>query len=88
MIDDNGNINEPEAKYESGSPKKEIIVFNSFEDAEEYGLKKMAGHSYEERLINLEILRRRSFNRLRLTDGSRPPLKRIITIEYATYKWV
>jgi hypothetical protein len=86
MVDDNGNINEPEAKYESGAPKKEIIFFNSFDEAEEYRLRKMASHSYEERLANLEILRSRSFNRLHLTEEKRPPMKRIITIEYATYK--
>jgi hypothetical protein len=86
MIDDNGNINEPGAKYGPGPLKKEIIIFNSFDEAEEYGLKRMASHSHEERLASLEILRRRSFNRLLLPDGSRPPLKKIITIEYATYK--
>ncbi len=86
MADKNDKLNEPEAIYGNVSPKRKIIFFNSFEEAEEHGLKKMANHTHEERLRNLEILRKRSFNNLRLSDRNLSPLKKIITIEFATYK--
>lgn len=78
MVEDNNIINEPGAAY--GDPlKKKITFFNSFEEAEEHGLREMANHSYAQRLENLEILRRRSY-------GELPPLEKIITIITATYK--
>ena len=86
MSDEDSHLNEPEAKYGTSHSKRKIIFFNSFEESEEYGLKQMASHSYEERLSNLETLRKRSFNHLRLPDGNRPPLKKTITIEFGTYK--
>ena len=82
MTDDDDNINEPEAIYDAVPSKKKITFFSSFDEAEEYGLKKMAGHSHEERLRNLEILRLRSFNRKASHAGE----KKTITIEFATYK--
>jgi hypothetical protein len=66
-------------------PKKKITFFNSFEEAEEHGLRVMASHSHEERLRNLQILRKRTYSHLLLPDGTWPPLARIITIEYASY---
>ena len=80
MADEDNNIAEPGAIYEKSPPKKKIIFFNSFDEAEEYGLRKMASHSYEERLRNLEILRRRTYSRLLLPNGKLPPLEKIITI--------
>lgn len=85
MAEDKNNINEPDAVYSTAPSKKKITFFNSFDEAEEYGLKQMAAHSYEERLTNLEIIRKRTYSHLLLPDGSWPLLKRIITIEKATY---
>ncbi len=86
MPDDNNNINKPEAAYGASPSQKKIRFFNSFDEAEEYGLKEMARHSHEERLKNLEVLRRRTFNYLLLPNGKWPPLKRIITIEKGEFK--
>lgn len=80
------NINEPEAIYGAVPSKKKIVFFNSFDEAEEYGLKEMAGHSYEERLQNLETMRKRMYAHLLLPNGEWPPLKKIITIEKASTK--
>ncbi len=86
MTADDNNINEPEPFYDASPLKKKITFFNSFDEAEENALRKMASHSHEERLKNLEILRGRSFNRHRLSDGKSSTLKKIITIDFATYK--
>ena len=85
MSEENENINEPEATYEASS-KRKITFFNSFEEAEEHGLKEMAAHSYQQRLANLEIIRRRTYSHLLLPNGKWPPLEKIITIETGTLK--
>ena len=51
---------------------KRLTFFNSFEEAELHGLKEMASHTYEQRLSNLETLRKRYINQQRLA--------RVITI--------
>lgn len=61
-------------------PKRKLTFFNSFEEAEEHKLIEMASHSHEQRLENLEVLRRRIYGHLLLPDGSWPPLARVITI--------
>jgi hypothetical protein len=81
MAEDNKKINEPEIEYEKLTSKKKITFFNSFQGAEEYGLREMANHGHEERLRNLEILRKSTYSHLLLPDGKWPPLKRIITID-------
>jgi hypothetical protein len=80
MAEDDNQLSEPEATYGNASSKKEIIFFNSFDEAEEYGLKKMAAHSHEERLKNLETLRRRTYAYSLLPNGKIPPLEKIITV--------
>jgi hypothetical protein len=67
---------EPSVAYGS----KRLTFFNSFDEAEEHSLKEMKGHTFEQRLANLEILRKRYFNSLLLPNGNWPPLKRIITV--------
>ena len=84
MAKDENNLGEPEVQYGSVQPPKKITFFNSFEEAEEFGLKEMASHSYEERLRNLAAIRRRTYSHLLLPNGKWPPLKRIITIEKGT----
>lgn len=86
MAEENNKLSEPDIRYETPKAQKKITFFNSFDEAEEHGLKQMARHSYEERLSNLEALRRRSFGQPLLTGGSRPIDKKKITVEFATYK--
>ncbi|MBS1622687.1 MAG: hypothetical protein JST83_01615 [Bacteroidetes bacterium] len=85
MSDETQNLNESGAAYDA-RPKKKITFFSSFEEAEEHGLREMASHSYEQRLENLEVIRRRTYGHRLLPDGSWPPLDRIITIEKRTDK--
>jgi hypothetical protein len=63
-------------KVEEPTPEyRRITFFNSFDEAELHGLKEMASHTYEQRLSNLEQMRKQSFH---LTGNSR--LARIVTI--------
>lgn len=86
MADETNKVNEPEVEYRAVTSQKKITFFNSFEEAEEHGLKEMAGHSYEKRLENLAILRKRTNSHLLLPNGSWPPLKKIITIVKGVFK--
>ena len=79
MTEDNDQLNEPGAIYEREPSQKKITFFNSFEEATEHKLKQMAGHSYAERLNNLEIIRRSNY-------VDRPPLGKMITIITGTFK--
>ena len=83
MTEEDNKVTEPEVAYTS---QKKITFFNSFDEAEEHGLREMAGHSYEERLRNLEAIRRRTYGHLLLPDGKWPPLKKVITIEKGSFK--
>ena len=85
MTGDNNIVNESSAEYGLPSPVKKITFFNSFEEAEQYGLREMASHSYEQRLANLETIRKRTYSHLLLPDGSWPPLDKVIMIEKASY---
>jgi hypothetical protein len=69
MADKPNKVNEPVVQYQVVTSQKKITFFNSFDEAEEHGLKEMAGHSYIMRLENLEILRRRTLGHLLLPDG-------------------
>jgi hypothetical protein len=70
--DDNKTVNEPEVPY-GYTGKRSIKFFSSFDEAELFGLREMAAHSYETRLENLETLRKRF-----LTSPASMP--RVITI--------
>ena len=83
MTEEDNMVNEPDMAYTS---QKKITLFNSFAEAEDHGLKEMANHSYEERLRNLETIRRRTYGHLLMPDGSWPPLKKTITIVKGFYK--
>ena len=83
MTEEDNMVNEPDMAYTS---QKKITFFNSFAEAEDHGLKEMANHSYEERLRNLETIRRRTYGHLLMPDGSWPPLKKTITIVKGFYK--
>ena len=85
MSDDINNLGEPEAAYSANSSKKTIRFFNSFDEAEEYGLREMANHSHEERLRNLQILRKRIYSEYLLPDGTWPRMERKLTIIKASY---
>ena len=68
-------VNEPRAEY-----SRKITFFNSFEEAELHGLKEMAGHSYTQRMENLELLRKRMFADRLDANGNWLPLEKTITI--------
>jgi hypothetical protein len=77
MDDESKNkAKEPETDY----TKRSITFFQSFEEATLHGLKEMASHTHEERLANLETLRRRFF----LKEKEWKPLARVITIVKGT----
>ena len=80
MSDEQDKVNEPAVTYRTVHQNK-ITFFNSFEEAEEHGLKQMAAHSYAERLANLEVLRKRTYKHLLLANGEWPPIEKMITIE-------
>lgn len=86
MADETNKVNEPAVQYSPVTSQKKITFFNSFDEAEEHGLKEMASHSYEKRLENLQILRKRFNRHLLLPDGSWPALQKIITIEKGTFR--
>jgi hypothetical protein len=65
---------------------KKITVFKSFDEAEEYRLRNMASHTYTQRMENLAALRRSTYKGILLPDGNMPPLKKKITVIYASYK--
>jgi len=56
---DHNKAEEPSATYETPN-NKTITFFNSFEESKEQSRKEMAETSYEQRLINLQIMRERS----------------------------
>lgn len=68
----NNKVEEPAVDY----GKKRLTFFNSFEEAELHGLKEMAKHTPQERLANLETLRKRFL----LKGDTWQPLKRVVTI--------
>ena len=82
---DNQSVNEPSAEYQKSAAKKSIRFFNSFEEAEDYGRKQMAGHTHEQRLQNLEILRKRIYAEYLLPNGEWPPLSRTFKVIKATF---
>lgn len=71
-------LNEPSASYFS---KKQIQIFNSFEEQSDYHLQKMALQTPEESLQRLDELRRIFYKDYLLPDGSWPPIAKIITIK-------
>ena len=72
-------VNEPQAEYRPA--KKSITFFNSFDQAEQQGREEMKSHSPMQRMINLEILRKRLYKQFLTADGKWPLPKKIITIE-------
>ena len=70
---------EPAVTYEK-SPKKTITFFNSFEEMEAHNYQYLASLSYEQRIRNLEKLRKQIFHKSLLPNGEWPLLKRTFTI--------
>jgi len=70
---------EPVVEY-----NKEIVFFSSFEESENYNRQQMANLSYEQRLINLEALRRQTLLIHRQKIKSKKPEKifKIIKAQY------
>jgi hypothetical protein len=86
MDENPDNVNEPQAEYQPVKPKKTITFFNSFEEMEEDRYKYLASLSYEQRLINLENLRKQIYHSLLLPDGTWPLLSRKLTIIKLPYE--
>ena len=82
---DNQSVNEPSAEYQKTSAKKSLLFFNSFEESKDYGRKQMAEHTYQERLRNLEIIRKRIYAEFLLPNGEWPPLSRTFKVIKATF---
>ena len=82
---------EDETKHKAEEPaaeygKKRIMVFNSFEEENEYTQRQYAALSYEERMTNLETLRKRIFYKLLNADGNWSPLLRKLEIIKLPYE--
>jgi hypothetical protein len=75
-------LSEPESAYR----KKRIQFYSSFEEAEEDKRKMMAAMSPEERMRNLERMRKRFLSHRLTADGKWKPLKRIITIHKGSFQ--
>lgn len=73
-----GELKEPSVSYFS---KKEIHIFNSFEEQNDFHLQKMALQSHEECLQKLDELRRIFYKEYLLPDGSWPPIAKVITVK-------
>jgi hypothetical protein len=75
-------ISEPETVF----GKKRIQFYSSFEKAEEDKRKTMAAMSPEERMINLERMRKHFLSHRLTEDGKWKPMKRIITIHKGSFQ--
>lgn len=88
-LEEKNNSNQEDEKqhtYGSETTNKTIHFFSTFKEAEEYGYKEMASHTYLQRLNFLEILRKRIYNDKLTPDGKWFPLERTLTIISATLK--
>jgi len=75
------NSNELKEPFANHYGKKEIYIFNSFEEQNDYHLQKMALQTPRESLEKLEELRKIFYKKYLLPDGTWPPIARIITIK-------
>ena len=60
--------------------KKEIHFFNSFEEENEFTARQRASLSYDERMKNIEQLRKMVFSKYLLDNGSWPPIAKVFKI--------
>ena len=58
---------------------KHIVFFNSFEEEEEYTARQRAALSYDERMLQIEQLRKLAFSKFLLPDGTWPPVAKVFT---------
>ena len=65
---------EPETAFKS------IRIFDSFEEEAEYTAKQRAGMSYDERMKNIEELRKRVFHQYLLSSGEWPSIAKTFKI--------
>lgn len=82
---------QPEEENKAEEPavdygKKRLTFFKSFEEENEYNYRQLALRSYEQRMSNLESLRKRIFYSALLADGNWPPLQRKLTIIILPYE--
>ncbi|MDB5283692.1 MAG: hypothetical protein JWO06_2767 [Bacteroidota bacterium] len=79
------SLNEPSVEYEKTSIKKGIKFFGSFEEAEDNGRRQMAEHTPEQRLLNLDILRKRIYSEYLLPNGEFPGSNRSFKVIKASW---
>ncbi len=75
---DSNQMNEPRPSFLS---KKDITVFQSFDEQKNHQLQKMAAQTHEESLAILFEMRKVFLKQYLLSDGTLPPIARIITIK-------
>jgi hypothetical protein len=57
-----------------------IVFFSSFEEENEYTAMRRAGRSFDERMTQIETLRKWAFHKFLLTDNTWPPISKTFKI--------
>jgi hypothetical protein len=87
MDDKKDEVNEPQVNYHrTGSDKRTLTFFNSFEDAKDFGRRKMAEMSPKQRLESLEEMRKHFLKGYLLPNGKWPPISQVLTIKKGVIK--
>ncbi len=87
MDAENNEVNEPQGAWQgSTTGVKTLTFFNSFEEAKDYGRKRMAEMSPKQRLENLEEMRKHFLKHLLLPNGQWPPFVPVLTIKKGVLK--
>lgn len=71
---------EPNKVHEPNTAFNTVKIFNSFEEEAEYTAKQRAAMSRDERMKNIEELRKRVFHQHLLASGKWPPVSKIFKI--------
>jgi hypothetical protein len=74
------NNNEEKSITQKAYPSNEIKFFSSFEEENEYTAMRRAGKSFDERMIEIEILRKWVFRDFLLEDNTWPPISKTFKI--------
>lgn len=74
------NNNKEKLITQKAYPTNEIIFFSSFEEENEFTAKKRAGKSFDERMTQIETLRKWVFHKFLLTDNTWPPISKTFKI--------
>ncbi len=81
VVKKTAKVAEPMATYTFNRNKKvSVAVFNSFEEMSQATAKENASLSYDQRMENLEFLRKQVYNKFLHPDGSWPVLEKVFKI--------